>query len=135
MKRMVAVILAMVMSLTVVAGACAASREEAAESIIDFCRSMLSQIKELYDRDGTLSDGDTELAYSYYHMYGAAKRVRSIERLYPSPAVYAFKMDPGIELENLIDGEWLKFLKGEVTKEKFLDVLMTMVDSVLKEAD
>lgn len=132
MKRFVALVLLVVMVMTV-AIASGSSRKDVSDSMIEYTKDIIKDVLDMYNKNGTLDDGDLEFGYDYFLMYITAKRTSVLETFYPVAYSLSTKMDAYTNIEKVVTEYWSKMLDGEIEREKFEKLLMGLIEAQLKE--
>lgn len=132
MKRVIAVLMVIVLAVTLIGTALAeTSRKDVAESMIGLTKLVMGELLEEYKKNGTLTDPEIDMAYSYFKVFIAEKRVLGVEGMYPASAYLATKLDGYTFLEDSIDEGWKNVLDGKVKKEEFTELLFVFIKSYL----
>lgn len=128
MKRVVAVLLVVVM----VAGICTSVADEENAKVFDelegVAKTLLQQAKIEYEKNGMLTDGQIEMAYSYLKMMFAARMTSTVERYFPASGFISLGNDADTTMGSIIDSAWLEVVKGEGDKEDFVKKLMAVIE-------
>lgn len=127
MKRIVAVVMLVVMVMTA-ACAVAEDRKETVETLMVFTKGVMQDTLDMFNKDGTLNDGNLELAFNYFMLYLAAKRINACEDVYPKSALLSIKRDTWAETENIVISCWKRMMSGEIERRKFEILLMEFID-------
>ena len=134
MRRLIAVLLVIVMAVTVSGIASAdQGRKELADSMVEIAKEIMRLELEQYKKAGKLDDGNLEFAYCYFKLYVDEMRIGSIEVAYPAAFYLNMGADPYANMEEVFDGEWLKYVEGTGDRSKFEKNLMTFIEIILKD--
>ena len=144
MKRMVAVILAVMMVVMAGCVAQADALKDAAEEIRTMAKECLGQLIIIYEKDPDRFDADY---ISWFHGYlklyegsvflnGALSRCELREQLAPCPAIYDdtardIERSNG-EMYRILDEEYEKWLNQEITDKEYCEKIIRVVKAMLK---
>lgn len=119
MKRILALILAVFM---VTGSWCVAHGQlwdEAAGNMEQTAHHTTQEIKELYDRDGTLTDLNVEILYRMYNLERAAREVKLMAKV-NWHTIRNGGVDVYADTDVLIGEQWKSYLAGKTSKDEFL---------------
>lgn len=128
MKRVVAVLLVVVMVIGIGAAAADEKLSKYFEEVQGLANMRLKQVKSEYEKKGTLTDAQIEMAYAYLKMKFAAEMVSTVERFYPLSSYFGMGNDANTSMESIMDSMWLEVVKGEGDKDDFVKKLMAILE-------
>ena len=137
MKRLVCVLMIVTLCLSV-AVPCGAetTRREYDERIKAMTLEAMKKFRDFYNQyPNSFSDAYIVALYEYCNMYKAANYAYMAETcIYSIDTTDTLKlvMRGDVELGSILNNTMYKWLNGETDRQEAIDILMIMVDSVLK---
>ena len=137
MKRLVCILMIVTLCLSVaVPCGAATSRKELDERIKAIALESMKTFRDHYDQyPNSFSDAYIVALYEYYNMYKAANYAYMAETcIYSIDTTDTLKlvMKGDTELSSILNNTMYKWLNGETDRQEAIDILMIMIDSVLK---
>ena len=134
MKRVVAVLMVCVMMVVMIVPVASgnADRKDTADVMTNYAVTYLEIYLDFYKEHGTFTDYDLEMAYSYYMLYLATKRMSDMETADNVAFFVNLGGDSYMNTTDAIDSFRLNYLKEKTDRDKYEKLLMMMVESSLE---
>lgn len=138
MKRAVSITLAVILMVSLVTTACATTKTELFDSLKAFA---VGEMKTLRDKckssAGDVKDSMVVALYSYYRMYVSMSDAKIAELAmdfgtFGDMLIERNTFRTAAVTLDIINDEWLKWLKGESSTEEILRVLFAFVDGIIQ---